>query len=113
LTGRNIIGKTSKRPSVSSPISRPMPPPSPEQSNLTVAADGKTSKQFHQADGKPIHLLNLFVHDLHFVLAEYGQIENRLHVVRVRWWDDDRQVLFRPCLGEIGSALTDLGAVNK
>jgi len=41
------------------------------QSNLTIAADGKTSKQFHQADGKPIHLLNLFVHDLGIVLAQY------------------------------------------
>jgi hypothetical protein len=43
-----------------------------EQSNLTVAADGKTSKQFHQADGNPIHLLNMFVHDLNLVLAEYA-----------------------------------------
>jgi hypothetical protein len=48
-----------------------------EQSNLTVAADGKTSKQFHQADGKPVHLLNLFVHDLHLVLAEYAVHENK------------------------------------
>jgi len=48
-----------------------------EQSNLTVAADGKTSKQFHQADGKPIHLLNLFVHDLNLVLAEYPVHEDK------------------------------------
>jgi len=48
-----------------------------EQSNLTVAADGKTSKQFHQADGNPIHLLNLFVHDLNLVLAEYAVAENK------------------------------------
>jgi 3-deoxy-D-manno-octulosonate 8-phosphate phosphatase KdsC-like HAD superfamily phosphatase len=33
-----------------------MPPPSPEQSHLTVAADGKASKQFHQADGKAMQV---------------------------------------------------------
>jgi hypothetical protein len=43
-----------------------------DRKNLSVAVDGKTSKQFHQADGKPIHLLNLFVHDLCVVLAQYS-----------------------------------------
>ena len=38
----------------------------------------------------------------------HWQIENRLHLIKDRWWDDDRQVLFRPGLGEIWSALTDL-----
>ena len=43
-----------------------------EQSNLTVAVDGKTSKQFHQADGEAIHMLNLFVHDFNLVIAQYS-----------------------------------------
>jgi predicted transposase YbfD/YdcC len=38
----------------------------------------------------------------------HWQIDNRLHLIKDRWWDDDRQVLFRPGLGEIWSALTDL-----
>ena len=37
----------------------------------------------------------------------HGQIENRLHLIKDRWGDDDRHVLFRPGLGEIWSALTD------
>ena len=48
-----------------------------QQNNLTVAVDGKTSKQFHQADGNPIHLLNLFVHDLGVVLAQYSVKEDK------------------------------------
>ena len=42
------------------------------QSNLTAAVDGKTSKQFRQADGEPIHMLNVFVHDLNVTLAQYS-----------------------------------------
>jgi len=37
----------------------------------------------------------------------HWQIENRLHLIKDRWWDDDRHVLFRPGLGEVWSALTD------
>jgi predicted heme/steroid binding protein len=48
-----------------------------EQKNLTVAVDGKTSKQFHQADGNAVHLLNLFVHDLSVVLAQYSVGEDK------------------------------------
>jgi hypothetical protein len=48
-----------------------------QQSNLPVAVDGKTSKQFHQADGEPIHLLNLFIHDLGIVLAQYSVKEGK------------------------------------
>jgi len=43
-----------------------------QQKRLTVAVDGKTSKQFHHADGSPLHLLNLFVHDFNIVLAQYS-----------------------------------------
>jgi hypothetical protein len=43
-----------------------------EQSNLTAAVDGKTSKQFRLADGGAIHMLNLFIHDFNLVLAQYS-----------------------------------------
>ena len=43
-----------------------------EQNHLTVAVDGKTSKQFRLADGGAIHMLNLFIHDLNLVLAQYS-----------------------------------------
>ena len=38
----------------------------------------------------------------------HWQVENRLHLVKDRWWDEDKHVLFRPGLGEIWSVLTDL-----
>ena len=40
--------------------------------------------------------------------CRHWQIENRLHLIKDRWWDEDKHVLFRPGLGEIWSALTDL-----
>jgi hypothetical protein len=56
-----------------------------EQKHLTVAVDGKTSKQFHHADGSPIHMLNLFVHDFHLILAEFsvkGDKTNEAHCLK-------------------------------
>ena len=44
---------------------------------MTIAADGKTSQQFYHADGTPLHLLNLFVHDLGMVLAQYSVKEEK------------------------------------
>ena len=38
----------------------------------------------------------------------HWQIENRLHLLKDRWWDEDKHYLSRPGLGEIWSALTDL-----
>jgi hypothetical protein len=38
---------------------------------LTVAVDGKTSKQGHDAHGDPIHMLNVFAHDLDLCLAQF------------------------------------------
>ena len=38
---------------------------------VTVAVDGKTSKQGHDADGDPIHMLNVFAHDLNLCLAQF------------------------------------------
>lgn len=36
-----------------------------------VAVDGKTSKQGHDANGDPIHMLNVFTHDLSLCLAQF------------------------------------------
>src|SRR5437764_4964399 len=38
---------------------------------LTVAADGKTSKQGHDAHGEPVHMLNVFAHELKICLAQF------------------------------------------
>ena len=40
--------------------------------------------------------------------CRHWQVENRLHLVKDRWWDEDKHALFRPGLGEIWSAMTDL-----
>jgi hypothetical protein len=37
----------------------------------TAAVDGKTSKQSRGADGDPIHVLNVFAHDLRVCLAQW------------------------------------------
>ena len=37
----------------------------------TVAADGKTSKQGHDAQGEPVHMLNVFAHELGLCLAQF------------------------------------------
>lgn len=77
-----------------------------EHSNLTVAADGKTSKQFHQADGNPLPLLNLFVHDLNLVLAEYPVAEEFFEKYPfVQLLTGDAAFLTRPLL----EVLDDLG----
>lgn len=39
--------------------------------SVTVAADGKTSKQGHDADGAPVHMLNIFAHELNLCLAQF------------------------------------------
>ena len=36
---------------------------------IAVAVDGKTSKQGHDADGDPVHMLNVFTHGLGLCLA--------------------------------------------
>jgi hypothetical protein len=38
---------------------------------VTAAVDGKTSKQAHDKDGDPIHVLNVFAHDLRVCLAQW------------------------------------------
>jgi hypothetical protein len=38
---------------------------------VTVAVDGKTSKQGHDAHGEPVHMLNVFAHELNLCLAQF------------------------------------------
>jgi hypothetical protein len=38
----------------------------------TAAVDGKTCKQGHDADGDPVHVLNVFAHDLKVTLGEWA-----------------------------------------
>jgi hypothetical protein len=38
---------------------------------LTAAVDGKTSKQGRDAHGDPVHMLNVFAHDLNLCLAQF------------------------------------------
>jgi hypothetical protein len=42
-----------------------------------VAVDGKTSKQGHDADGDPIHMLNVFTHNLSLCLAQFPVTEGK------------------------------------
>jgi hypothetical protein len=38
---------------------------------VTVAVDGKTSKQGHDAHGDPVHMLNIFAHEVGLCLAQF------------------------------------------
>ncbi len=40
-------------------------------SAVTAAVDGKTSKQGHDAGGDPVHMLNIFAHELGLCLAQF------------------------------------------
>jgi hypothetical protein len=42
------------------------------------------------------------------LVCGHWQVETRLHLIKDRWWNEDIHALFRPGLGEIGSALTNL-----
>jgi hypothetical protein len=42
------------------------------------------------------------------LVCGHWQVETRLHLIKDRWWDEDKHVLFRPGLGEIWSSLTSL-----
>jgi len=43
-----------------------------DHDTLTAAVDGKTSKQFLDADGNPLLLLNVFAHDMKVALTDYS-----------------------------------------
>ena len=43
----------------------------PQAIAVTVAVDGKTSKQGHDAQGDPVHMLNVFAHEVGLCLAQF------------------------------------------
>jgi hypothetical protein len=44
---------------------------------FAAAVDGKTSKQGHDANGDPIHMLNIFAHELSICLAQFPVSEGK------------------------------------
>src|SRR3954465_2548075 len=86
-TLKNALGFTRKKPPHATTMSRALARCSLEQfrdvfarwltsrpetaAAVTVAVDGKTSKQGHDAQGDPIHMLNVFAHDLDLCLAQF------------------------------------------
>ena len=86
-TLKGPLGFTRKRPPHATTISRALARFSLEQFRdafarwlaslpqaagaVTVAVDGKTSKQGHGADGDPVHMLNVFAHELGLCLAQF------------------------------------------
>jgi DDE_Tnp_1-associated len=85
-TLKDALGFTRKEPPQATTISRALARCSLEQfrdgfarwltgrpqtaAAITAAVDGKTSKQGHDAQGDPIHMLNVFAHDLDLCLAQ-------------------------------------------
>lgn len=43
----------------------------PQAAAVTVAVDGKTSRQGHDAQGDPVHMLNVFAHEVGLCLAQF------------------------------------------
>ncbi len=86
-TLKDALGFTRKKPPHATTISRALAQCSLEQfrdvfarwltsrpqtaAAITAAVDGKTSKQGHDAQGDPIHMLNVFAHDLDLCLAQF------------------------------------------
>jgi len=85
-TLRGALGFTRKKPPHATTISRALARFSleqfragfarwlatlPQATAVTVAVDGKTSKQGHDAHGEPIHMLNVFAHELGLCLAQF------------------------------------------
>ena len=84
---RGPLGFTRKEPPHATTISRALARSSLEQFRaafarwlvalpqaadaVTVAVDGKTSKQGHDAHGEPVHMLNVFAHELGLCLAQF------------------------------------------
>jgi hypothetical protein len=83
---RGALGFTRKEPPHATTISRALARFSLEQfraafaqwlgtlaqdTAVTVAVDGKTSKQGHDAQGDPVHMLNVFAHELRLCLAQF------------------------------------------
>jgi hypothetical protein len=86
-TLKGPLGFTRKRPPHATTISRVLARFSLEQfrdafarwlvglpqaaAALTAAADGKTSKQGHDENGNPVHMLNVFAHELGLCLGQF------------------------------------------
>src|SRR4051794_463805 len=86
-TLKGPLGFTRKRPPHATTISRALTRFSLEQfrdafarwlaalpqaaAAVTVAVDGKTSKQGHDAHGDPVHMLNVFAHEVGLCLAQF------------------------------------------
>jgi DDE_Tnp_1-associated len=86
-TLKDALGFTRKKPPHATTISRALARCSLEQfrdvfarwllnqpqtvAAVTAAVDGKTSQQGHDAQGDPIHMLNVFAHDLNLCLAQF------------------------------------------
>jgi DDE_Tnp_1-associated len=86
-TLKNALGFTRKKPPHATTISRALARCSLEQFRdvfarwltsqpqtagaITVSVDGKTSKQGHDAEGDPVHMLNVFAHELNLCLAQF------------------------------------------
>jgi DDE_Tnp_1-associated len=86
-TLRGALGFTRKKPPHATTISRALARLSLEQFReafarwlvalpqaaeaVTVAVDGKTSKRGHDAHGDPVHMLNVFAHEVGLCLAQY------------------------------------------
>jgi hypothetical protein len=83
---KNALGFTRKRPPHATTISRALAGFSlaqfrdafarwlvalPQADAVTVAVDGKISKQGHDARGDPVHMLNVFAHELGLCLAQF------------------------------------------
>jgi hypothetical protein len=47
------------------------------------------------------------VSDLQKLVRDHWQVENCLHFVKDRWWDEDRHYLSRPGLGEVFATTTN------
>ena len=86
LTLRGPLGFTRKRPPHATTLSRATARFSlaqfrdafagwlatlPQAATLSVAVDGKTTKQGHDAHGDPVHMLNVFAHELNLCLAQF------------------------------------------
>ena len=84
---RGALGFTRKKPPHATTISRALARSSLEQfreafgrwllslpeaaAAVTAAVDGKTSKQGHDAHGDPVHMLNVFAHELGLCLGQF------------------------------------------
>lgn|SRR5512147_710896 len=84
---RGVLGFPRKKPPHATTISRALAKFSLEQfrdvfarwlvtlpgvaTAVVAAADGKTSKQGHDAHGDPVHMLNVFTHELGLSLAQF------------------------------------------